>query len=142
MDVYDILHEMVAEGRCKGFLPFLGGDWNAEIGGMQPGEDSQILGPFAQGIRNDRGNILAKWVWTHSLAVANTFFRTSWEGMWTHIYDGRERVIDFFCVDVKMMPWLIDSGVCLDVNLGSDHRGISATLLMKGKKEKGQRPKK
>ena len=59
-------------GQTPGRI-FVGGDFNAWIGGVQPGDDLHSLGPWGVGRKNDRGLHLANWV------LQNGFHILSWQ---------------------------------------------------------------
>eukprot|EP00973_Karenia_brevis_P047856 6641504-Karenia_brevis.AAC.1 len=82
---------MVDDGRSRGYLILIGGDWNAEIGRRQQGEDPLIVSDLSQGIRNERGDWFAKWAKSNAISIATLSFHASMEDTWTHIYDGRKR---------------------------------------------------
>ena len=59
----------------------------------------------------------------------NTMFEKPWEKTWTHTSAaGRQRVIDYFCVEKAKRGAVHDLEVWDMVNLGSDHRAIRMTM--------------
>ena len=111
----------------------IGGDFNAEIGLRQPGEDDAVIGPHGAGSRNKRGDAMAKWALRAEVSVANTFFEKPWGRTWTHKYKGRERTIDYFCVTKGRRKLIQDVQIWRRLNLGSDHRAVRLDIRLPGR---------
>ena len=118
-----------AKGRRLAYI--IGGDFNAEIGERQPGEDERVLGRHGRGPRNGRGEAMAKWAWMKSMAVTSTMFAKRKSKQWTHIQKGRQRTIDYLLVERDNRNAVQDVEVWRRLNLGSDHRAVRMTLTRK-----------
>ena len=75
--------------KKRGATTLVGGDFNAEIGGRQPGEPESIIGTHADGTRNRRGEMMAKWAWASKLTIVNSRFQKPW-GKSGHTYYKQE----------------------------------------------------
>ena len=60
--VYSILKIVLTELRSSPGAIVLGGDFNACVGGLQPGDDVNLVGRWGCGMRNARGRTLVSWV--------------------------------------------------------------------------------
>jgi len=61
--------------------------------------------------------------------IANTFFPQSPESRWTHTSSsGRKRTIDYILVSKNLWALVRDAGSSLQLDLGSDHKAVQATL--------------
>ena len=77
----------------------IAGDWNAEAGARQNGEEDGALGEHGHGIWNGRGNWLVKWATMNELVISNTIFEKTWTPKWTHSIDGRKRTTDYILIE-------------------------------------------
>lgn len=82
--LYDQLDAIRNEAYKRCYLLSICGDWNAEVGCQQHGQEDGAIGPFSIGIRSMRGNWFAKWAWGADLIVVNTHFDKPCEKLWTH----------------------------------------------------------
>ena len=121
--------------RSRGAVILVGGDFNAEVGAKQQGEDESIIGKHAEGPRNRRGEMMAKWAWDRKLVIAKCLFEKPWAKKWTHRRKERERVIDYFCVGKKMRGAVLNVEVWPEINLGSDHRAVKMSMRIGGTEE-------
>eukprot|EP00973_Karenia_brevis_P004081 560190-Karenia_brevis.AAC.1 len=96
---YQQIDDILAKTRAARHFALLGGDWNAEVGRRQPGEEGSAVGANGEGVRNPRGDLLAKWATHSNLKLENTCFRKTWDNTWTHVQNGRSRIIDYILVD-------------------------------------------
>ena len=101
----------------------VGGDFNACIGGVQPGDDLHSLGWWGVGRRNDRGVHLANWVLQNGFHILSR--QTSAHDIndsWTcqRYFDETQVQLDFISDDSKANV----ADVWLDniVPIGLDHR--------------------
>ena len=60
--VYSTLEIILNELRSYPGPIVLGGDFNASVGGLQPGDDVTLVGRWGCGLRNARGRTLVSWV--------------------------------------------------------------------------------
>ena len=130
----------IEAAKKRGATTLVGGDFNAEIGGRQPGEPESIIGTHADGTRNRRGEMMAKWAWASKLTIVNSRFQKPWEKMWTHIRQARKRVINYFCIEKLKRGAVQDLEVWEEVNLGSHHRAVRIILQIRtAKRASGQK---
>ena len=134
--LYAAIEEDMEDAKRRKADIVIGGDFNAELGGRQQGEDSRIIGNHGGGSRNRRGEIMAKWAWRRKLTVANTMFAKKVSKTWTHSRLGRQRTIDCFCVAQSKRCMVQDVEVWRAVNMGSDHRAVRMMLQIRRKKGK------
>jgi hypothetical protein len=64
----------------------------------------------------------------NELVIANTIFEKTWTQKWTHSIDGRKRTIDYILIEKALMKYLIDAEATDILDLGSDHRAVTAAL--------------
>ena len=126
----DVLDEAARERR----LPIIAADWNAEVGSWRADEGYKSLGMHAEGHRNQRGEWMLAWTSLHNLIIANSYFRKRWAKQWTHLQAGRERIIDYVCLDARLKRFLVDGEACESPDLGSDHRAYRAVFRFPTKK--------
>jgi hypothetical protein len=58
------------------------------------------------------------------MVIANTCFQKRWGKVWTHIQNGRKRVIDYCLVERKRFRHVRDAAATNLLHLGSDHRSV------------------
>ena len=56
--VYDVLDMLLLHTQTATAFPWIGGDFNANVGALTPHDVSQLLGGWGSGPRNDRGRRL------------------------------------------------------------------------------------
>jgi len=135
------LEELVEEARKAKMILLIGADCNAEVGG--PRCFSSSYG----GHGNPTGNALGEWLraWTErfGLVLANTYFKKSWEKVWTHESTaGRKRQIDYLMLDRSRLGAVRDSEVTRAIDMGSDHRCLIAKIRIQARKRKKWKQKK
>ena len=140
--LYAAINADMVAAKKRGLQVVLGGDFNAEVGARQPGEEEKVLGAHGRGVRNRRGEMMAKWAWSERMTIANTMFQKPWAKQWTHRQRERERTIDYFCVASSQRQAVEDVEVWSRVNLGSDHRALRITVRGQQRKQKKSRRKK
>ena len=116
--LYAAIDGEVEAARNRASLVVIGGDFNAEIGPRQEGEDDAIVGNYGEGQRHRRGETMAKWAWASRMTIVNTMFEKPWDKKWTHRRGDRKRIIDYFCVEKKRREAVHDLEVWDKLNLG------------------------
>eukprot|EP00973_Karenia_brevis_P073501 10212889-Karenia_brevis.AAC.1 len=133
--LYATLEDMITSARAQGYLIILAGDWNADVGTKQIGEENGPMGNCSTGGRDDRGDLFVKWAWRLHLIIANTFFNKGEDKCWSHWNNliKKKRLIDYICVDSKLFHWMEDSEVNDMLDLGSDHRSVVLDMAIRPK---------
>ena len=123
--MYELLDSVLQGlGRTPGRV-IIGGDFNACIGGIQPGDDLHSLGWWGVGRRNDRGVHLANWVVQNGFHILSR--QTSAHDInesWTcqRYFDETRVQLDFILGDPQAsvgQVWLDDI-----LPIGLDHRCV------------------
>ena len=138
-EMYSMIDGVLDDARKKQRIVILGGDWNAEAGQRQPGEQDMSIGIHGAGSRNARGEVFVKWAALKRLVIMNSMFRKRFENAWTHTQAGRHRILDYFLVDVRYYKQVLDVGVLRELDLGSDHRSVLMRLRIQSNSSKKQR---
>lgn len=113
------------------------GDFNAKIG-QKSTTDSDNIGKFGLGIRNQRGDMLINYLNKENLYCLNTFFKKPQQRKWTwESPDGKTKnEIDFILANSRK--------ICTDVSVlnrfdtNSDHRLVRASLSFNLKTERNK----
>lgn len=124
-----------AKNMEKTYYTIITGDFNAKIGKRHP-QDTEYVGNFGLGTRNERGETLTNYLNTEKLFCLNTFFKKQNQRRWTwKSADGRTKnEIDFILSNNK--------NICKDISVlnkfstGSDHRLVRARILINTKIER------
>jgi len=76
------------------------GDLNAKVG---KGVESQVVGPYGLGVRNDRGERWVEWCSKNRFTIANTWFCNHPKRLWTWTSPGGlvRNQIDDIAVDQR-----------------------------------------
>ena len=128
---YDILENLVHEGRRKGLSTILAGDFNAEVGTDDNDlDDRRVIGENGITQRNDRGRWLLNWCGVHGFCISNTHFTNIGDETWTYTNGGICRQLDFILVDLGLFKMVSYSNAIGNVDIGSDHRPVSMCLLL------------
>eukprot|EP00973_Karenia_brevis_P060904 8470747-Karenia_brevis.AAC.1 len=135
-EMYAKLSELLTAERQSGSCIILAGDWNAEVPSNHNPESIHSVGAYGNPVGNARGLWFLSWALSQRLCIVNTKFKKRWGRLWTHAQNGRQRILDYFCVENNRMHEVVDAGVCKALNMGSDHRA----LFMKMKIGKGWQP--
>eukprot|EP00973_Karenia_brevis_P071023 9867874-Karenia_brevis.AAC.1 len=131
-ELYTDLSEELRIARKTKRQIILAGDWNAEVQNAATGSDDpkRAEGQYANSGGNQRGQWLTNWAREHKLLIANSWFKKRWGRRWTHKQNGRQRVIGYFCTDRDRRHQLLDSEVCRELDMNSDHRAIYLKLKL------------
>ncbi|XP_030753938.1 craniofacial development protein 2-like [Sitophilus oryzae] len=103
------------------------GDFNGKIGKKQLG-DTNYIGNFGLGERNDRGDMLVNFLNNEKLYCMNTFYQKQTQKKWTwRSPDGRvKNQIDFILTNKNTICKDVD--VLNSFHTGSDHRLVRAKI--------------
>ena len=140
--VYEILSEVHREARRKNRRFVCAGDFNAVVGQRCDGDVVDVVGNHGLGVRNSRGSTMVTWASLEDLCIVNTHFRKRHEAQWTHKNGGRERQIDFVCIDKCMRKWVRNAEAGSDINVGNDHRNVKVEVVMEANRRKLRTPQK
>ena len=136
--VYSTLEIILNELRSYPGPIVLGGDFNASVGGLQPGDDVTLVGRWGCGLRNARGRTLVSWVLENGLQILSR--QSDMEDVaesWTcrRFFDDAKVQLDFLIGDMRAQTkavWMDNS-----LPIGLDHRCVHCLLAWEnGKHEK------
>ena len=122
------LEVLLGEARRKRLNVIVAGDFNGQVGRQDELDDRDILGPYGFGERNDRGQWILQWSSTNDLVFSNTHFDDEDTDSLTYRSGAIFRQLDYILVDRRLFKQVCSSKICLDVDVGSDHRAIALTL--------------
>ncbi|XP_041968437.1 craniofacial development protein 2-like [Aricia agestis] len=107
------------------------GDFNAQIGPKQAGED-HIIGRFGHGKRSINGHKLVDFLLENNLTLLNSVFKKKHKNKWTWISpDGRTKnEIDFTLSNIPKN--FADTGVIQNFNFNTNHRMVRGCLSVSG----------
>ena len=117
------------------------GDFNAKVGQQLSGENG-LIGRFAYGRRNERGERLVNFCGINDLCITNSLFKQAKENRcWTwESPNGRDRnQIDYILVSRRMKGWVRNSRAYPSADTGSDHQLVMANLKLKLKRNPPQK---
>ena len=108
----------------------LGGDFNACVGGSQPGDDVTLVGRWGCGLRNARGRTLVSWVLENGFQILSR--QSDMEDVaesWTcrRYFDDAKVQLDFLIGDMRAQTkavWMDNS-----LPIGLDHRCVHCLLV-------------
>ena len=122
-----------ALGEHKTQFTYVLGDYNAKVGKYTSGISA--IGKFGIGDRNERGDSLVNFAETHSLKIANTFYKKKESRKWTWVGPNGEtkNEIDFILTD--RLDTVKDITVLNKVK-GSDHRFVRGRIGINLKRER------
>ena len=132
-EVYELLSTLIDNCTRHGRVPVVGGDFNAQIGALQPSDDAACVGVCGHGCRSARGKRFVHWVLMHGLIVLNRQLDENLaDDNWTckRALDGTLVQIDFVLSDSRMFVdnvWNDDM-----VAVGVDHRCVHCVLRFPG----------
>ena len=129
--VYTSAGNLLTSGRQKGAKVAVAGDFNAHLTVDQVSDDGEeVVGHCCYSpIGDARGDWLTAWCMTFRLFVANTFANTC-EKSWIYQKAGVHTQIDFILLDMCLRNKLSEANVREDVDIGSDHRPVFASLCL------------
>ena len=111
------------------------GDFNARVGSQDTYDDVSILGSGGLPGRNSRGDWLLQWCAINQLVIANTHFETDAEKIWTYRNADTRKQLDYFLFDKRLFKRVQHCAVQPDLDTGSDHRAVEASLSYSMKKK-------
>ena len=132
-EVYELLSTLIDNCTRHGCVPVVGGDFNAQIGALQPSDDAACVGACGHGCRSARGKRFVHWVLMHGLVVLKRQLDENLaDDNWTckRALDGTLVQIDFVLSDSRMFVdnvWNDDM-----VAVGVDHRCVHCVLRFPG----------
>ena len=104
-EVYELLSTLIDNCTRNGCVPVVGGDFNAQIGALQPSDDAACVGACGHGCQSARGERFVHWVLMHGLVVLNRQLDENLaDDNWTckRALDGALVQIDFVLSDSRM----------------------------------------
>jgi len=128
-----------ARENCESLV--IGGDLNAEVGGRDLYDDTEVLGDNPTTYRSDRGCMLLQWCSLRQLALANTFNCHSAEAAWTYRNGDARRQLDYFLTDMALVKLTLTCLVLACVDIGSDHRPVLLELACSAPKKRKRKKK-
>ena len=133
-EVYELLSTLIDNCTRHGCVPVVGGDFNAQIGALQPSDDAACVGACGHGCRSARGIRFVHEVLMHGLVVLNRQLDDNLaDDNWTckRALHGALVQIDFVLSDSRMFVvnvWNDDM-----VAVGVDHRCVHCVLRFPGR---------
>lgn len=106
------------------------GDMNAKIG-VPSANETDVIGEYGIGIRNDRGSMLINFARSHQLFVANTIFKKRKERQWTWSLGRAKNEIDYIMIRNNQKHLVKDVDVVNGFKFNSDHRMVRMTIDLK-----------
>jgi hypothetical protein len=119
-DFYDQLSIAINEMEKNSWLIILG-DFNAKIG-KSNGNESEVVGPFGLGERNDRGEMLLNFARSRELFISNTQFKKRLNRRWTWHLGRAWNEIDYIITRKSQKNLVTDVSVVNNFKFNSDHR--------------------
>ena len=107
--VNDSMSELREKVKRKGRTTIIAVDWNAVPGFCKPCDDEKVLGKHGFGPRSCRGEWMLRWATLEILCIVNTLFDKPFANKWTFIKGGRQRQLDFICIDQAARHFITDA---------------------------------
>ena len=127
--VYNQLDFHLRDCTCKRHRHcIVAGDFNARVGSQDFYDDISILGSGGLPDRNSRGDWFLQWCTINQLVIGNTHFESDAEHIWTYRNGDRRKQLDYMLFDKQLFKNLEDCGVQPELDTGSDHRAVQASL--------------
>ena len=128
---------ITARRQEKAQFVIITGDFNAKIGKKEQG-DTQYIGHFGLGDRNERGEMLYRYINNENLFCLNTLFKKPKQRKWTWISPDKttKNEIDYVLSN--------KNNICCDVSVlnkfytGSDHRLVRAKFQIHMRTERNK----
>ena len=139
--VYEQIANLVKQGRRQRRTLVLAGDWNARVGQPLAGDDRRVLGNFAYGHRNARGQRLLDWALLQRMSILNTHFQKQPEKQWTYLKGDTKLHLDYVLCEWSKRQYCTDAKVFEEVTVGDDHRCVAAAFRFPTHGAKNLRPK-
>jgi hypothetical protein len=125
-EIYDAFLEDLSDALQGQFKnDFLIGDFNSKIGLAQDGET--CCGKHGTGSRNERGETLINFCESSGWSIMNSFFKKRLARKWTWRSPNAQTFNQIDYIIAKNRKIVTDVST-LNVNVGSDHRIVRATL--------------
>ena len=121
-ELYEILSLFLDAERGTNSVILLGGDFNAKLGRLQASDDSNHVGPFGIGSRNDRRSLLARWIMSHNLQLLNRMKGNHDNWTCERQSDGMRSQIDFLLGQLHVE--VLDAWNDFAIPIGIDHRCV------------------
>jgi len=137
--VYSTLVIILNELRSYPRPIVFGADFNARVGGLQPGDDVTLVGRSGCGLRNARGRTLVSWVLENGFQILSR--QSDMEdvaGSWTcrKYFDDARVQLEFLIGDMRAHTkanWMDNS-----LPIGLDHRCVHCLLVWEVAKHEKQ----
>ena len=127
--MYTILSELHLDATNEQSDIIIGGDYNAEVGSRDDGDNNHIIGKHGLNETNTRGEWLKCWATAERLTICNTSFSKTIVNRTTFVGpNGRPRQLDYILVSQTLRRSLRDAGSTTILDLGSDHRAVKVTI--------------
>jgi endonuclease/exonuclease/phosphatase family metal-dependent hydrolase len=125
-EFYGNLQEALKEIPSKDVLVLMG-DWNSKIG---RGEETETVGKYGMGIRNEAGERLIEFCEENSLFLANTYFEQPERRLytWTSPDGNYKNQIDYMLGRRRRRSAIQSLKTRPDADCGSDHERLTATV--------------
>eukprot|EP00973_Karenia_brevis_P027152 3744968-Karenia_brevis.AAC.1 len=121
--LYDVIDALQQDAHKVGMKVIVAADFNAQVGPASEDDDMSIVGRYALGPENSRGQWLSNWATLRQLALANTIFTKRIDYITTYISPSkRTKQLDYILLDKCMRPYLQDAYSTNMLDLGSDHK--------------------
>ena len=127
--VYDLLGMLLLSCDHAGAIQIIGGNFNAVVGNLLPGDDSDLLGTSGCGPRNNRGWMLLRWVLEHGLLIQSRLDRNfRHDDSWTcqRSMDGVQVQMDYILSTLQFQ--LVKVKYDFATLIGLDHRCVHCTM--------------
>ena len=126
--VHEVLDDALRAARARKYINLIAGDFNAEVGTIQDGDDCRIIGSTPMTHRSERGNWLLQWCTLRQLKLSNTFGSHDLNLTWTYKNAGTLKLIDYMLVDICFAKRFANAKVLTSLDTGSDHRPLIVGL--------------
>ena len=132
-DFYDQIHRAIKDvEKCKWVVVM--GDWNAKIG--QCDCDTDVMGRFGFGVRNERGEKLIQFVRSQKLFIVNSMFKKNEKRRATWSLGKANNEIDFLMIRNSQKDLVKDVNVINKLEYESDHKMIRTPMKLDVKEKK------
>ena len=129
-EFYEQIEEVVKVQKKYGDCLIVMGDFNGKVGEVK---ESDTVGPFGLGQRNENGQRVIECCQKHNLMVANTWFqsRENTRHTWISPDGTTKNQIDYVLVEKRFRNGVKNCKARLDADCGSDHNPVLARLCVK-----------
>ena len=122
----------------KKCIPFIGGDFNAELGPGK-GTECKSVGKYTFNESNKRGDWLQSWLMLNDYSALNTMFRKTPQKQTSLVSPKGTENIDYILTKRRYL-WNVKDAEANDmIHMGSDHRCVMATFLINTRQERKQK---